>query len=104
MQTTAYEANMQSAHEALVTAKVMLNAASQQTMSSVKAEEARMTYRQALTDLEAARGAVFSVLKNLEGQERQEGIRAALEAGIGATELAKGIGISRARVYQLAQS
>ena len=35
------------------------------------------------------------------GQERREGIRAAHDAGMGATSLARLLGLSRQRIYEL---
>jgi hypothetical protein len=36
-------------------------------------------------------------------EERDEGIRRALKAGVKATEIAEAVGLTRARVYQLAE-
>ena len=56
--------------------------------------------RDALYGLERAKEKVSAALNTLQGPERSEGMRMAVEA-MGATEVARALGVSRQRVYQL---
>lgn len=60
-----------------------------------------MTTAQHIDAVREARKGLFAHLRELSGPERAEGLRQALAAGFGASELARGVGISRARLYQL---
>lgn len=60
-----------------------------------------MTIEQLIQEEEAARNAVFSHIKRLRGTDRKQAVREALQAGYSPTDLAKGLGISRGRLYQL---
>ena len=55
---------------------------------------------EAIGGLEEAQARIAGNLKALEGPERSEGVRMAVEA-MGASEVARALGVSRQRVYQL---
>lgn len=64
-----------------------------------------MDARAAIRQVKAARTELYRTLRALEGQERADAIRAALKSDVvNATQLAKGLGISRQRLYEIARS
>jgi DNA-directed RNA polymerase specialized sigma24 family protein len=61
-----------------------------------------MTVEEALKLRAEARAQLAAAIQALPpGKERRDGIRAVHEAGMGATSLARLLGISRQRVYEL---
>jgi hypothetical protein len=61
-----------------------------------------MTVQEALNLRAQGEAALAEALRGLpEGRHRREGLRAARDAGIGPTELAHMMGVSRQRVYEL---
>ena len=61
-----------------------------------------MTVEEALELRAEARAQLVAAIEALPpGRERREGIRAAHDAGMGATNLARLLGLSRQRIYEL---